>query len=140
MPRSKRVKKTPKRTSKRGKRSKQAKGSSKVKCFCGAPMRLRDSRYGQFWGCSDYPKCDGIIGAHPDGSPVGTPADKETREARQRAHAAFDDWWRSEGMERVEAYEWLEENGPKAHIADMDYDECEELVEMMEEMESTSGD
>jgi hypothetical protein len=26
---------------------------------CGAPMRRRSGRYGQFWGCSRYPRCQG---------------------------------------------------------------------------------
>ncbi len=26
---------------------------------CGAPMRRRSGRYGQFWGCSNYPRCRG---------------------------------------------------------------------------------
>ena len=28
-----------------------------MKCNCGAEMRLRDGKYGQFWGCSTFPKC-----------------------------------------------------------------------------------
>lgn len=27
---------------------------------CGAPMQLRQGRYGQFYGCTKYPDCDGI--------------------------------------------------------------------------------
>ena len=27
---------------------------------CGKPMYIRESRYGKFYGCSDYPKCKGI--------------------------------------------------------------------------------
>lgn len=26
---------------------------------CDGPMVSRKSRYGVFWGCKDYPKCDG---------------------------------------------------------------------------------
>ena len=36
-------------------------------------------------------------------------------------------------MTRGEAYDWLEENGPKAHIADMTLEECVDLVVMLEE-------
>lgn len=28
---------------------------------CGAPMVLRTSKYGEFYGCSKYPKCKGIV-------------------------------------------------------------------------------
>jgi len=27
---------------------------------CGSPMYIRESKYGKFYGCSQYPKCDGI--------------------------------------------------------------------------------
>jgi len=61
---------------------------------CGAPMRLRTSVYGPFYGCSQYPDCNGVHGGHPDGSPLGTPADAKTRSAHSLAHAAFDRLWR----------------------------------------------
>ena len=106
---------------------------SDAPCYCGAQMLLRNSsRYGQFWGCSRYPSCDGTIGCHPDGSPLGTAANKETRRMRQLAHDAFDNWWPAARMTRGEAYEWLEENGPRTHIADMTLDECAELIDMLE--------
>ena len=25
--------------------------------YCGKPLVLRNGKYGQFWGCSAYPKC-----------------------------------------------------------------------------------
>jgi len=28
---------------------------------CGSPMVLREGKWGEFWGCSDYPACDGIV-------------------------------------------------------------------------------
>ena len=28
---------------------------------CGAPMKLRHGRYGDFWGCSKYPRCNGKL-------------------------------------------------------------------------------
>lgn len=30
---------------------------------CGAPTALRDGKYGEFWGCTAYPKCHGIAKA-----------------------------------------------------------------------------
>ena len=105
----------------------------KPTCHCGEEMALRSSTYGNFWGCTNYPKCDGIVGCHPDNSPLGTPADKETRQLRQVAHEVFDNWWPTQFGTRGEAYEWMEENAPKPHIADMNYGECEELIEMLEE-------
>lgn len=36
--------------------------SCKIKCpKCGAVMKLRTGKYGKFYGCSNYPKCDGIV-------------------------------------------------------------------------------
>lgn len=64
-----------------------------VNCFCGQRMGLRVSKWGYFWSCTAF-RCDGTHGAHADGRPLGTPADKETKEARIRAHAAFDRLWR----------------------------------------------
>ena len=33
-----------------------------VKCpKCGSPMYIRDGKFGKFYGCSEYPKCKGII-------------------------------------------------------------------------------
>ncbi len=103
-----------------------------VRCYCGVQMTRRESHYGRFWGCSNYPACDGVIGCHPDGSPLGTPANKETRQARIDAHDVFDNWWPAAMMTRGAAYEWLEENGPKGHIAEMTLEECRELIEMLE--------
>ena len=67
---------------------------SAVICFCGSPMVLRDSEYGTFFSCSRFPDCTGTHSAHPDGSPMGYPGDKETRQARRAAHAVFDPVWR----------------------------------------------
>lgn len=116
---------------------------------CGAPMRLRSGRFGQFWSCSRFPSCRGSLGAHPDGRPVGAPSDTATRAARQRAHAAFDRLWQacapdndggqrlggnllSRGRLRGLAYRWLAEQVgvriEKCHIACFDLEMCERVV------------
>lgn len=104
-------------------------------CFCGAPMQLRRSRYGKFYGCTRYPECDGRHGAHPNGSPLGIPADKATREARIRAHEAFDRLWRSGEMRRPDAYRWLREqmglSRSEGHISRFTAEQCERLVELV---------
>ncbi len=87
-----------------------------------------------------YQKCDGVIGVHKkDDSPLGWPGDKACRQARIRAHDAFDEWWSNtlqdgEPMTRVQAYGWLADNGPADHIGEMDEEQCEELIETLEEM------
>lgn len=57
-----------------------------VFCYCGAPMKLKPSKYGHFYACTRWPECDGTHGCHPDGSPLGKPADAETRRLRQAVH------------------------------------------------------
>lgn len=98
----------------------------------GAPMRLRPSRYGLFYGCSNYPKCKGTHGAHPDGKPLGTPATRETKDARIRAHAAFDGLRKLMGWKRNDSYQWLADRLaiPRAdcHIAMFDLETCARVV------------
>lgn len=100
---------------------------------CGAPMVLKTAAlYGPFYGCSRWPDCVGAHGAHPDGSPLGIPADGRTRYLRQLAHAAFDAAWHKRGLKRHEAYRWLQaltgKNSDEAHIARFNADECRTLM------------
>lgn len=37
---------------------------------CGMPMKIREGRYGYFWGCEGYPQCDKTY-------PVEAVADKD---------------------------------------------------------------
>lgn len=103
---------------------------------CGAPMELRRSRYGPFYGCSQFPACRGSHGAHPDGKPLGIPANQETKNARIKAHAAFDRLWKGGRMSKSKAYAWLSETlmveRDKAHIAMLDKSQCELVVRAAE--------
>lgn len=39
----------------------QSKGNKEYKCpICGAPMKLRKGKFGPFYGCSNYPNCNGM--------------------------------------------------------------------------------
>lgn len=87
-----------------------------VLCGCGRVAELvngtriyphrTDLCYLRFFLCV---ACDAWVGCHRDGRPLGTLADAATREARQRAHAAFDPLWgsSSEPGARSRAYRWL---------------------------------
>jgi len=102
-----------------------------LKCpECSAPMRLRPSKYGLFYGCSRYPLCSSAHGAHPDGSPLGIPADKKTKEARIRAHGFFDTLWKEEYMSRGDAYKWMQKKmnleEDDAHIGKFTFEQCRE--------------
>lgn len=108
---------------------------------CGQPMVLRRSKRGPFYGCSAWPQCDGSHGAHPDGRPLGIPADKKTKQARIVAHAAFDRLWKSFGERRrrstarTRAYRWLESemklSTDDCHIARFTRAQCEEVVRLV---------
>jgi ssDNA-binding Zn-finger/Zn-ribbon topoisomerase 1 len=105
---------------------------------CGAGMTLKSSRFGPFYGCARWPDtgCPGSHGAHPDGTPLGVPANRETKAARVRAHAAFDTLWRGGGMKRRAAYRWMQDalglTSDEAHIGRFDVPTCERLIAAVE--------
>lgn len=118
-----------------------------LKCpDCGARMRLRPSKHGLFYSCSRFPYCRGTHGAHPDGAPLGAPSDRETKQARIRAHEYFDRLWkeaermyggvdrkmvgRVRRIARTRAYEWLATQFlvEEVHIGSMTIEECERVV------------
>lgn len=103
---------------------------------CGAPMILRESRHGKFYGCSRYPECRGTHGAHQeDGRPLGIPADKETKAARIKAHEAFDELWKGRQMTRTAAYQWMGEamglEPANRHIGRFTKEQCAQLVALL---------
>lgn len=108
---------------------------------CGGQLILRQSKYGLFYGCSNYPRCKGAHGAHKNtGEPLGTPADKDTKKYRIEAHNLFDKLWRGpkSTMKRKEAYGWLATamklNADDAHISKFDKTQCRKLISLIEDM------
>lgn len=105
---------------------------------CGSRMRLRwtDKFRRWFYGCAEWPRCDGIHGAHPDGKPLGVPANKATKAARIRAHDAFDRLHGRGRMTRSQAYAWLAKRMklPEefCHIGRFNERDCERVVEVAE--------
>lgn len=103
---------------------------------CGAAlMVLRESaKYRRpFYGCSTFPACLGTHGAHPDGRPLGTPTNKETKKCRIRAHAVFDEIWKQTLVRnRGAAYTWMRKvmnlSDAEAHIGAFSKEQCERLV------------
>ena len=101
---------------------------------CGARLLLKPSRFGLFYGCEQWRMtgCQGAHGAHPDGSPLGTPADGKTKQARIQAHTAFDQLYQSGRMKRADAYRWLRHamglTAEQAHIGKFTIEQCERLV------------
>ncbi len=113
---------------------------------CGAPMVLRStikyvyaSRSPRlFYGCTRWPQCSGAHGAHPDGQPLGIPADRETRIARIAAHDAFDSLWKRDGgrrMSRRDAYRLMQHlmgmREDEAHIGRFTAEQCKELIDRL---------
>jgi ssDNA-binding Zn-finger/Zn-ribbon topoisomerase 1 len=96
------------------------------------------SKYGLFYGCNSYPNCKATHGAHPDGKPLGKPADKETKAWRIKAHLAFDKLFEGEQavMNRDEAYQYLQTmmnlTEEKAHISKFDSEQCKELIDLLD--------
>lgn len=105
---------------------------------CGAPMKLKGSRHGLFYGCTKWSetRCRGSHGAHADGRPLGTPATRDTKDARIRAHAVFDQLWQYRGAKRSEAYRWMRKTMKltieQAHIGHFTLEQCDQLIGLVE--------
>jgi ssDNA-binding Zn-finger/Zn-ribbon topoisomerase 1 len=108
-----------------------------LKCGdCGALMVLRNSEFGPFYGCTQYPQCKGTHGAHVNGAPKGRPANKETRLARIQAHKTFDPIWQENLVRsRKSAYSWMQKamglTRSQAHISQFDIAQCEKLIRLV---------
>ncbi len=104
---------------------------------CEGKLVLRLSRYGLFYGCSNYPICKAAHGAHPDGKPLGVPANAETRSWRMKAHDVFDKLYQGESpiMSREEAYGYLQYimglSEEDAHISKFTTKQCQELIDLL---------
>ena len=91
----------------------------------------------RFWACV---ACDAYVGCHRGTErPLGRLANLELRQAKMRAHAAFDPLWRARDRSqrpktRSEAYAWLARQlgieRERCHIGEMDVEMCERVVEV----------
>jgi hypothetical protein len=99
---------------------------------CGDSMALMKDRNFVGYRCRSL-DCRGSHASHPDGSPVGTPADARTRKARTLAHEAFDRVWRTKKMTRGRAYAWMRNElgmtEEECHIGSFDVETCRRLVQ-----------
>lgn len=113
---------------------------------CNCPATLVDATYvygdrannpdRKMWVCLI---CGAYVSCHKTGAvPMGTPADKATRDARRKAHKAFDSLWKCGTMTRWEAYLWLAEQmglpQDKAHIGMFNAAQCETVVDLCKTM------
>jgi len=117
----------------------------KVCPYCGNGTEYRDSEvvygrsYGMIYICVP---CDAYVGVHKGSNrSLGRLANKELREWKKLAHAAFDPLWKkkmSAGFSKHEArskgYVWLsnqmELHIDETHIGMMDVDKCKMVIEI----------
>jgi ssDNA-binding Zn-finger/Zn-ribbon topoisomerase 1 len=107
-----------------------------MKCpECNSEMILKNSRYGKFYSCINWPKCKGSHGAHPNGLPLGIPADAETKKLRIEAHKLFDKLWENSNMTRTQAYQKLQNlmnmTKEEAHIGKFNKEQCLKMIEIL---------
>ena len=108
-------------------------GETVLECpQCGGQMHLVDMRSGRFYSCDNFPKCKCFHGCHPDGSPLGIPANKETRDARRELHRWFDALWKTGNLSRGGAYRKLQSHmrmtESDCHIGRFTKKQCERAI------------
>lgn len=114
-------------------------------CKCGGKVELvkNSEIYGREYGewpwayfCRD---CDSYVGLHPfTNIPLGTLADKETREARKDAKNPFERLFKSGRMTRNEAYQALAKkmgiDVGECHFGWFDIDQCKKAKVLTREI------
>lgn len=95
------------------------------------PHRL-DLAHKKIWQCV---QCAARVGCHgKTDKPLGTLANAADREARTRAHAAFDRLWKPYKSKRHGAYMWLAKQmglpPERCHISMMTAEQCAQVVEV----------
>jgi len=115
--------------------------------FCGGKVEWVENKqiYGKNYGKSYMiwlcKPCDAYVGCHNNTEkPLGTLANKETREARKKAHAVFDPLWVSGRMSRKKAYRFLSDSfGKNVHIAQSNVATCFEIIETIKAWNTRSN-
>lgn len=111
---------------------------------CCAPVELTTEQavYGTTY--SEWPhlyactECDARVGLHPfTAIPLGTLADKATRDARMAAKRGFECIWQHKHMSRTDAYAWLAHGMGLAvaecHFGMFNVAQCERAAELVRE-------
>ncbi len=111
------------------------------KCHCGMVLRkTKKYQYGNgqdrlFFSCSRWPHCNMTVCAHPDGTPMGFPADEETKAARRRAHGELEKYIARTGCSKNAAYRKLCSllglTRKEGHIGMFDRITCDRLCDLL---------
>jgi len=110
--------------------------------FCAGEVRLVNNA--RFYGGREFGwplayacRCGARVGCHPGTTiPLGTLADKATKDARRCAHEAFDPLWKGKGPGmRRRAYQALQTalGTENAHISWMGVEECTKVVKVSQQ-------
>ena len=91
--------------------------------FCGHQViKISNAAiYGRQYGsglCYKCTHCDAYVGCHPDGKPMGTLANKQTRELRKQCHNSFDGLWKIVKLDRNYCY------GELAKLMGIEREQC----------------
>jgi hypothetical protein len=115
-----------------------------VSCpYCGKQAEWCENKevYGKNFGRSYMiylcRKCDAYVGCHNNTiEPLGTMADKELRDWRQKAHALFDPLWQPDREKRKELYKEIAKSfGQVVHIAEADIEMCKNIIDWVNAQE-----
>ncbi len=111
--------------------------------FCSGNVHVATHQqvYGRDY--SDWPYvylcqgCGAYVGLHPfTAIPLGTLADKATRQARKSCKTPFENIWRSGHMSRSQAYGWLaakmEIPTEQCHLGWLDIKQCQQAKQICE--------
>lgn len=124
-----------------------------VTCFCGSPAHLHSNKalYGREFGigmayiCDRFfetpSACRGSVGVHPNGKPLGTIPDAQTKAMRIKLHAIIDPLWKNQDRAKRKArgsvYGWLQRimgmTSEECHIGNFDADTCLKAMVMIRE-------
>ena len=98
---------------------------------CGNRITAKESRFGVFYGCSSWPRCDIIWNEYGF-------SDQSMRDARKEAHAAFDPLWKDKPrIYRTRLYaelaKFLGIGGKRCHIQAFDEYQCDMVLQFVED-------
>lgn len=110
-------------------------------CYCGSTTSLRSNSLlyngkeygnGKAWICERFPACRGSVGTHPNGQPLGTIPDAETKKLRMDVHALIDPIWKSGKLKRGQVYARLSKAlGKTYHTGETTAEDCKQLLELI---------